>query len=94
MLALQIQFARNVAQFGDFSFCKFARYKFYVAFCAANFRGAISVANLCGSACATNLMKERIKMEALFLLVWPLVIYLSYKFTRLNINQLEKLEKI
>lgn len=33
-------------------------------------------------------------MEGLFLLVWPLVIYLSYKFIRLNISQLEKLEKL
>ncbi len=33
-------------------------------------------------------------MEALFLLGWPLTIYLSYKFIRLNINQLEKLEKL
>ena len=41
-----------------------------------------------------EMIEERIKMEALFLLVWPLVIFLSYKFTRLNINQLEKLEKI
>ena len=29
-------------------------------------------------------------MEALFLLIWPLVIYLSYKFIMLNINQLVK----
>lgn len=35
------------------------------------------------------LIKEK-KMEALFLLIWPLVIYLSYKFIMLNINQLEK----
>lgn len=33
-------------------------------------------------------------MEALFLLIWPLVIYLSYKFIMLNINQLEKDKKI
>ena len=33
-------------------------------------------------------------MEGLFLLDWPLVIYLSYKFIRLNISQLEKLEKL
>lgn len=33
-------------------------------------------------------------MESLFLLAWPLVIYLSYKFIRLNISQLEKLEKL
>ncbi len=33
-------------------------------------------------------------MEGLFLLAWPLVIYLSYKFIRLNISQLEKLEKL
>lgn len=29
-------------------------------------------------------------LYALFLLAWPLVIYLSYKFIMLNINQLEK----
>lgn len=33
-------------------------------------------------------------MEALFLLAWPLVIYLSYKFIRLNLAQLEKIEKM
>ncbi len=33
-------------------------------------------------------------MEALFLLAWPLVIYLSYKFIRLNLNQLDKLERL
>lgn len=33
-------------------------------------------------------------MEALFLLTWPLVIYLSYKFIMLNINQLEKDKKL
>lgn len=33
-------------------------------------------------------------MEALFLLAWPLVIYLSYKFIRLNLTQLEKIEKM
>ncbi|CAM3399055.1 hypothetical protein CUP1821 [Campylobacter upsaliensis RM3195] len=33
-------------------------------------------------------------MEALFLLIWPLVIYLSYKFIMLNINQLEKDKKL
>ena len=31
-------------------------------------------------------------MEALFLLFWPLTIFVAYKFIRLNINQLEKLE--
>ena len=29
-------------------------------------------------------------MEILFLLSWPLVIYLAYKFIRLNLSQLEK----
>ena len=33
-------------------------------------------------------------MEALFLLIWPLVIYLSYKFIMININQLEKDKKL
>ncbi|WP_260604885.1 hypothetical protein [Campylobacter sp. MIT 97-5078] len=33
-------------------------------------------------------------MEGLFLLAWPLVIYLSYKFIRLNLNQLDKIEKL
>ncbi|SUW84045.1 Uncharacterised protein [Campylobacter helveticus] len=33
-------------------------------------------------------------MEALFLLTWPLVIYLGYKFIMLNINQLEKDKKL
>ena len=33
-------------------------------------------------------------MEALFLLIWSLVIYLSYKFIMLNINQLEKDKKL
>ena len=33
-------------------------------------------------------------MEGLFLLAWPPVIYLAYKFIRLNISQLEKLEKL
>lgn len=33
-------------------------------------------------------------LHALFLLAWPLVIYLSYKFVMLNINQLEKDSKL
>lgn len=33
-------------------------------------------------------------LHALFLLTWPLVIYLSYKFIMLNINQLEKDNKL
>lgn len=33
-------------------------------------------------------------LYALFLLAWPLVIYLSYKFIMLNINQLEKDSKL
>lgn len=33
-------------------------------------------------------------LHALFLLAWPLVIYLSYKFITLNINQLEKDSKL
>lgn len=33
-------------------------------------------------------------MEIVFLLTWPLVIYLSYKFIMLNINQLEKDKKL
>ncbi len=33
-------------------------------------------------------------LHALFLLVWPLVIYVSYKFIMLNINQLEKDNKL
>ena len=40
------------------------------------------------------LIKKKKKMEALFLLIWPLVIYLSYKFIMLNINQLEKDKKL
>ncbi len=32
--------------------------------------------------------------HALFLLTWPLVIYLSYKFIMLNIKQLEKDNKL
>ena len=31
-------------------------------------------------------------MEALFLLFWPLTIFVAYKFIVLNINQLEKIE--
>lgn len=33
-------------------------------------------------------------LHALFLLAWPLVIYPSYKFIMLNINQLEKDSKL
>ncbi|AHK76061.1 hypothetical protein Y784_02575 [Campylobacter coli CVM 41953] len=33
-------------------------------------------------------------LHVLFLLAWPLVIYLSYKFIMLNINQLEKDSKL
>lgn len=33
-------------------------------------------------------------MEGLFLLAWPLVIYLAYKFILLNIKQLEKDKKL
>ncbi len=33
-------------------------------------------------------------LHALFLLAWPLVIYLSYKFIMLNINQSEKDSKL
>lgn len=33
-------------------------------------------------------------LHALFLLVWPLVIYVSYNFIMLNINQLEKDNKL
>lgn len=33
-------------------------------------------------------------LHALFLLAWHLVIYLSYKFIMLNINQLEKDSKL
>lgn len=33
-------------------------------------------------------------LHALFLLTWPLVIYLSYKFIVLNIKQLEIEEKL
>jgi hypothetical protein len=29
-----------------------------------------------------------------WLAAWPVVIYLSYKFVRLNINHLKKLEKL
>lgn len=32
--------------------------------------------------------------HALFLLIWPLVIFLSYKFILLNINHLEKDKKL
>lgn len=33
-------------------------------------------------------------LHALFLLAWPLVIYLSYNFIMLNINQLEQDSKL
>jgi len=33
-------------------------------------------------------------LQALFLLTWPLVIYLSYKFIMLNIKALEKDKKL